>query len=517
MAQTSPGRGDHKTAINRERAQRRREVARTVSQVRDRLSAKEGVPPDFNTELLLLFARARVSAAFAGPMFLVIVAAVSLMWISPVLVACWLMFTVSIWILTVSTCRRFERMTQEERQTSPWRRRFAVGDFLYGLCWGAFFLLPASSGTAEGIEIFQFSIMLIVIAMATMQSSTLPHALLASTLPVTLAMSLALLQRHAPLHYAMAAMAVGAQGFFLVLGNQLLNSSRAMLAFRAEKDHLIAELEQANAVSDESRRRAEEANLAKSRFLATMSHELRTPLNAILGFSEIMKDEVMGPMNNKIYRGYASDIHGSGQHLLNLINEILDLSRIEAGKYELNEEAVSLQDVVEDCQSMMQVRARAKGIAIRESHEEGLARLWADERALRQVILNLLSNAVKFTPSNGEVLIRIGSSSDGGQFVSIKDNGPGIPEEEIPIVLQAFGQGSMAIKSAEPGTGLGLSIVQALVNQHGGTFELKSRLREGTEVRVTLPSARVLPAMPQLFDDIYTLPVRRPNMRRRAS
>ncbi|MFN3497097.1 MAG: sensor histidine kinase, partial [Pannonibacter indicus] len=198
MAQTSPGRGDHKTAINRERAQRRREVARTVSQVRDRLSAKEGVPPDFNTELLLLFARARVSAAFAGPMFLVIVAAVSLMWISPVLVACWLMFTVSIWILTVSTCRRFERMTQEERQTSPWRRRFAVGDFLYGLCWGAFFLLPASSGTAEGIEIFQFSIMLIVIAMATMQSSTLPHALLASTLPVTLAMSLALLQRHAP-------------------------------------------------------------------------------------------------------------------------------------------------------------------------------------------------------------------------------------------------------------------------------------------------------------------------------
>ncbi|MFN4011295.1 MAG: sensor histidine kinase [Pannonibacter sp.] len=517
MGQEPRTKGDDRTAINRERAQRRREVARTVRSVRERLSTHEGAQPDFDTELLMLFAKARTSAALAVPMFLIIIASISFIWMEPVLVGAWLLFTFSIWMLTVTTCRRFEKLPVNERTSHPWRRQFTIGDFLYGLCWASFFLLPASSATTEGFEVFQFATMLIVIAMSTMQSSTLPRALLACTLPLTLAIATTLMQRHAPLHYAMAAMAVGAQGFFLVLGNQLLNASLTMLAYRAEKDHLIAELEQANAVSDESRRRAEEANLAKSRFLATMSHELRTPLNAILGFSEIMKDEVMGPMGNKIYRGYAGDIHGSGQHLLNLINEILDLSRIEAGKYELNEEAVGLMEIVEDCQSMMQVRAKAKGIAIRESHEEGLARIWADERAIRQVILNLLSNAVKFTPSNGEVLIRIGSTADGGQYVSIKDNGPGIPEEEIPIVLQAFGQGSMAIKSAEPGTGLGLSIVQALVSQHGGTFELKSRLREGTEVIVSLPAARVLTVLPAYPDEIYTLPARKMSLRRKAS
>lgn len=237
---------------------------------------------------------------------------------------------------------------------------------------------------------------------------------------------------------------------------------------------------------------AELANRAKSEFLANMSHELRTPLNAILGFSEIMKDEVLGPMDNANYKGYAADIHGSGQHLLHLINEILDLSRIEAGRHELQEEALHLTDIVEECCTMMQIRAKAKDISLLERHDTNLPQVWADERALRQVILNLLSNAVKFTPTSGEIRIWVGRSADGGQFVSIADTGPGIPEEEIPIVLEAFGQGAVAIKSAEPGTGLGLSIVQALVKMHGGKFELKSKLRQGTEVIVSLPKSRVM-------------------------
>jgi two-component system cell cycle sensor histidine kinase PleC len=271
-----------------------------------------------------------------------------------------------------------------------------------------------------------------------------------------------------------------------------------MLEFRAEKDHLIAELEQANAISDEARRRAEEANLAKSRFLATMSHELRTPLNAILGFSEVMKNQLLGPMENATYRDYAADIHNSGQHLLNLINEILDLSRIEAGRYELSEEAVPLAELLEDCKHMMAIRAKKKHITVTETYEADLPKLWADERAVRQVILNLMSNAVKFTPTGGEVQIKAGWTAGGGQYISIRDNGPGIPEEEIPIVMQAFGQGAIAIKSAEDGTGLGLPIVQALVHMHGGKFELRSKLREGTEAIVTFPASRVLEAMPAI-------------------
>ena len=160
---------------------------------------------------------------------------------------------------------------------------------------------------------------------------------------------------------------------------------------QAEKDALINELEEARQMSDEARRHAEQANIAKSQFLATMSHELRTPLNAIIGFSEVLKSELLGPHNVPQYKEYAGDIHGSGQHLLNLINELLDLSRIEAGKYELNEEAVSLIDIAEDCRRMMEIRAKAKGIELSFSYGDNLPKLWGDERAIRQVVLNLLS------------------------------------------------------------------------------------------------------------------------------
>jgi two-component system cell cycle sensor histidine kinase PleC len=183
---------------------------------------------------------------------------------------------------------------------------------------------------------------------------------------------------------------------------------------------------------------------------------------------------------------------------LNLINEILDLSRIEAGRHELQEESLYLEEVVDECGSMMTVRANAKNIMLHHTLEPDMPRVWADERALRQVVLNLISNAVKFTPVGGEVHIKVGRTSDDGQYVSITDTGPGIPEDEIPTVLEAFGQGSHAIKSAEPGTGLGLSIVQALVGMHDGKFVIKSQLGVGTEAIMSLPRARVMNYSPDV-------------------
>jgi two-component system cell cycle sensor histidine kinase PleC len=293
----------------------------------------------------------------------------------------------------------------------------------------------------------------------------------------------------------LAVMAISAQVFFMVLANRLYRSAVATLQSRAEKDALFAELEQAKANSDEARRRAEDANMAKSRFLATMSHELRTPLNAILGFSEVMKNEVFGAHASPTYREYSNDIHGSGQHLLALINEILDLSRIEAGRYELNEEAVHLAHVVEDCCHMMSLRAKAKAQVIRDAIDPSLPRIWADERAVRQIVLNILSNAVKFTPPAGEITVKVGWTSSGGQYLSIRDSGPGIPEDEIPIVMSSFGRGSLAIKTAEQGSGLGLPIVKGLVDLHGGNFRLNSKPRDGTEVIVTFPAERVMDAL----------------------
>ena len=338
----------------------------------------------------------------------------------------------------------------------------------------------------------------LAIAMVAMVSSTLKAVVPLTFLPAVGVLAYGILTAAQPAFGTMHAVLIGAVPFFSVVAETLRRSAIERMKHQAEKDELIAELEIAKLVSDEARHRAEEANLAKSRFLATMSHELRTPLNAILGFSEVMENEILGPVGNESYKGYVADIHASGEHLLGLINEILDLSRVEAGRYSLNEEAVELVAIVRDCLGFVRVKAEAKELRIRAEFEDDLPAVWADERSLRQITLNLLSNAVKFTPRGGEIVLRVGWTAGGGQYLSVKDNGPGIPEEEIPIVLSSFGQGSMAIKSAEQGTGLGLPIVQALVAMHGGSFDLLSRLREGTEAIATLPASRVLEVMAAL-------------------
>jgi two-component system cell cycle sensor histidine kinase PleC len=181
-----------------------------------------------------------------------------------------------------------------------------------------------------------------------------------------------------------------------------------------------------------------------------------------------------------------------------LINEILDLSRVEAGRYDLKEEAVSLPGVVEDCRHLLALRAKTKTIEVIEDIDDDLPRIWADERALRQITLNILSNAIKFTPQGGKVTIKVAGGANRGQYLSILDTGPGIPDSEIPVVLSSFGRGSMAQKNAEEGTGLGLPIVRGLVELHGGEFTLKSKVREGTEVIVSFPPERVMNALASL-------------------
>jgi two-component system cell cycle sensor histidine kinase PleC len=315
------------------------------------------------------------------------------------------------------------------------------------------------------------------------------------TIPITLAVVARLIAQGDPFYLAMAAIAVGLHIYFVFLARGLNATALAMLEFRAEKDALIAEIEGEKAISDEARRRAEAASAAKSRFLATMSHELRTPLNAILGFSEVMKGELLGPIRNGSYREYAANIHDSGRHLLQLINEVLDLSRIEAGRYELQETSVSLAAVAEDCLRLLNLRAESKELHVDLVASRGLEPLWADQRAIRQICLNLLSNALKFTPRGGQIAVTVANAADGGQTLTVKDSGPGIPNEEIPRVLQAFGQGSLAHESSEGGTGLGLPIVQSLVGLHGGRFRLRSELRKGTEAVVWLPPGRRMSAL----------------------
>ena len=504
----------------RERSRRGSELSRIVKSTRERINASGGNPPEFDYELALMYARTRQSASYAIPVFAIIVAAMLSLGGEKTAALAWLLATLCTHALVLLLSRRFESLERADVRVNIWRRKFALVEFVNGVAWGCLILLPTYAIDGPAVEIFQFATMLTVIAVGTMLASNLPVAMVAGTLPISGMLAFSFGLHGDKMYIAMAIMALGAQMFFLVLSSRVYRTTQMMLEYRVEKDDLIAELEQAKAISDEARRRAEEANLAKSRFLATMSHELRTPLNAILGFSEVLKSEIFGPLPNDQYREYASDIHSSGNHLLNLINEILDLSRIEAGRYTLNEETVALNHIADDCCNLLQLKTRNKNITVTQQFEPNLPKLWADERAVRQIILNLLSNAIKFTPTDGKIFIKVGWTAGGGQYVTIRDTGPGIPEEEIPVVLSAFGQGSLAIKTAEQGTGLGLPIVQALVKMHGGSFDLKSKLREGTEVTVTFPSIRVMEVLAPISEDeddlppIGTDPAPKPSLRR---
>jgi two-component system, cell cycle sensor histidine kinase PleC len=473
----------------------RRKIAQDMRAAREKLTSSIGLERAFDYELVRLFAQYRVGASIPLFALLAALACAATLW-TPLRnsVVGFLVVLIALSV-ALALSQRFLRQDPEAVSLKAWRGRFVLAEALQSASW-VLAVQALVQVEAPGIQSFILFILVIVAAITVMLSATVPAAVYAGFAPLSAwAVGFAWTHRHVDA-LILAVMAVSAQVFFAVLAQRLYSSALTNFQARAEKDALFAELEQAKANSDEARRRAEEANLAKSRFLATMSHELRTPLNAIMGFSEVMKNEVFGPHACPTYREYAGDIHGSGQHLLNLINEILDLSRIEAGRYELNEEALHLAYIVDDCRHMMNLRAKAKNQTVRDAIDPSLPRLWADERAIRQIVLNLLSNAIKFTPQGGEIALKVGWTSSGGQYVSVKDSGPGIPEAEIPVVMSSFGRGSNAIKTAEQGSGLGLPIVKGLVDLHGGTFRLKSKPREGTEVIVTFPAARVMNALP---------------------
>ncbi|PZN59265.1 MAG: two-component sensor histidine kinase [Proteobacteria bacterium] len=484
-----------KNIVDRRKRHRNSDVAKAVQKTRERLSQQSG-NPEFDRELLKLHARAMIGGATAIPLLVVTISAAGMLVGMGGEVVIWAVMAVACYSLLALIARRVDRAPVADIKPAAVRREFLAAHCVSGLGWAYFAWLGCGSCGVDQFQVIKAVILLLAMAATAIMASSLRGALL-STFAVPVGVyAFAGARMSAPVEAMMLGLLVVALLFFSYVAGHLNRSSLMLLSFRSEKDALIAELETAKAMSDEARRHAEDANLAKSRFLASMSHELRTPLNAILGFSEVMAKEVLGPMGNANYRNYASDIHESGQHLLNLINEILDLSRIEAGRYQPHEEPVSLLTIVEDCCHMMELKARNKDIRIVQDFEPSLPRLFADERAVRQITLNLLSNAIKFTPTGGEVRVRVGWTAGGGQYISVKDNGPGIPADEIPVVLSAFGQGAIAIKSAEQGTGLGLPIVQGLVAMHGGDFELNSKLREGTEAIAIFPPTRVMEALP---------------------
>ena len=265
----------------------------------------------------------------------------------------------------------------------------------------------------------------------------------------------------------------------IVTGEALLRCKLALLQARE------ADLSQALTA-------ANEASRAKSNFLALMSHELRTPLNAIIGFSEVLGEQMFGPLGNQRYREYAHDIHGAGCHLLALINDILDLSKAEAGKFDLNCEDVAPDDLIGECLKLMRGRAVGAKLSLTQGASGPAPSLLVDRLRLKQILLNLLSNAVKFTPPGGAIRVTTEMDQEGRMIIAVSDTGIGIAPDMIQVALEPFRQISSPFARNAEGTGLGLSLVKALMESHGGQLQLDSALNLGTTARLVFPASRVV-------------------------
>jgi PAS domain S-box-containing protein len=276
----------------------------------------------------------------------------------------------------------------------------------------------------------------------------------------------------------------GSVPLFMVLGQIGTDKSAYCAAFhdlsrwkRTEQDLLAA------------KRQAERASQAKSDFLAKISHEIRTPLNAIIGFSEVMMEERLGPVDNDRYRAYLKDIHASGEHLVSLLNDLLDLSKIEAGKLELTFDRVSLNELTQQCVALMQPQANRGRILIRTSLAPGLPPIVADARSVRQIVLNLLSNSIKFTGAGGQVIVSTAVTERNEAVLRVRDTGIGMSEKEIETALEPFRQIETSARGGSGGTGLGLPLTKALAEANRAAFAIRSNVNSGTLVEIAFPAA----------------------------
>jgi len=441
-------------------------------------------------EQLSLAQSATWTNVFVMPLAAIIVALANAQWIAaPRLIA---------WPLVMSLvnvgCDLYYRRLLRNADHSPRdigvrARAYARMTLLQAVVWCSAGFVLWAPGNAENHALLILIIACTVSGWSSMGAFHLATGLVSMPIYLVTLSTMSLMERTANA-WMLAGLCVA---FWVLMRTLLMSNYRTrerMIRLEQERTGLIDNLKTAKLESDLARERAEIASRAKSAFLANMSHELRTPLNAILGFSEIINTRAMGPTVSQQYAEYAGHIHGSGQHLLSLINDILDLAKIEAGRLDLRETKVDLARLMNDIVLMFGPRALGGGVKLSVNVNAGFPEVFADERALRQILVNLVSNAIKFTPPAGHVTAFANILPDGSLAFGVDDTGVGIAPEDHEKVFESFGQGRHDAVLSDQGTGLGLPIVRGLAEAHGGRIILNSVPSQGTCVTVILPRER---------------------------
>jgi signal transduction histidine kinase len=433
---------------------------------------------ELNVERLLAVVRLQPVAAAANSLNALILA-----------IAAWPTFHPPVFLAAVALCqvaaawqiyvwaRHRNRSRPSEIKDRTITRLFVWAIF-YGLLWGLFTTALVAAVPDPDVDLLVFSMIAGMAAGGTIMMYCIPAAMVAflacAIAPPWIAVAISG-DRMAPgvvaytiLYFTML-MVAGLNGYQTFVENVRLRVQNAELAYKAEA-----------------------ANRAKSRFLANMSHELRTPLNAIIGFAEVIHNQFKGPVGNSQYVDFARSIHESGRHLVGIINDILDLSKVEAGKADLDEDVTHAAALIEHAVSLMHQAIDTAQLRLETHVDQNLPDVLVDARKINQVLLNLISNAVKFTPAGGRIHIKGRRAPDGGIELIVADTGSGIAEDELADVLKPFVQSRDAERRRVQGTGLGLPLADQLVKLHGGALTLASTRGIGTSVTVHLPPARMV-------------------------
>jgi two-component system cell cycle sensor histidine kinase PleC len=383
----------------------------------------------------------------------------------------------------------YQYYDDSEGDTDSWLQCFIMIQAFGSVAWGLMPWLCWEKGNELNHMFLAACVMAVIAGLVVARGSNM-RMYIANLMPLSLMTALRFLMGDSVTDMVMGAVAPFVAFQMWHTGRPLVLRMGEDARLRFKVEDLARELEETRDEALRKRFEAEAANASKTSFLANMSHELRTPLNAILGFSEIIAQECFGPVGSERYRDYAGDIHASGAHLLSLINDLLDVAKIEAGRMDIAPHVLEAGRAFDIALKLIGTRAREKDQTLVIAVESNAPALYADERALKQILINLVSNAVKFTPEGGKIEVIGGRAANGDFQITVRDNGPGIPREKIDNIFQPFNQVDNRFDRQAGGTGLGLALVRGLAELHGGRAWIESEFGRGCSVFVTLPAER---------------------------